>query len=113
MQDIDSHVRYIALAGLVLWAREQNGDPSEQELLATLLQPKAQKDIISKLNEQFARRREPSQHSLVWHVASNRQASAALTKSVPAVKADSARSLFTVSCKELGETLQGFSSRRP
>jgi len=101
MQDIESHVRYITLAGLILWAEEQKGESSEAELLERLLDKKVQEEIAVMLRGQLKHLYQPEEHSLVWHVARNRQASAALTKSVPAVKADSARSLFTVSCKEL------------
>jgi hypothetical protein len=98
MQDIKSHVRYIALAGLILWAQKQD---AKIDLLDRLLDDKVQEAIVVALREQLEALDDPPEQALVWHVARNRPASAALTKSVPAVKADSARSLFTVSCKEL------------
>ena len=39
---------------------------------------------------------------LVWQISLNRSATPALTRSVPAVKADAARSLFRVDCSEIG-----------
>ena len=41
--------------------------------------------------------REPS----VWQISLNRSATPALTRSIPAVKADAARSLFSVNCSEI------------
>src|SRR6185369_14360666 len=37
----------------------------------------------------------------VWTVSLNRRATPALSRSVPAVKADAARTLFTVNCSEI------------
>jgi subtilisin family serine protease len=42
-----------------------------------------------------------SLQSLVYQISLNRQASMALTRSVPAVKADAAHKLFTVDCSEI------------
>jgi hypothetical protein len=39
--------------------------------------------------------------TLVWHISLNRRAMPALEKSLPAVKADAATSLFKVDCKEI------------
>ena len=108
MQDVQSHIRYITLAGLILWAQKQKGDakrePEFEKVLARLLKDAVQEEVIEALREaleHLAPYFTAPQEALVWHVARNRPAAAALTKSVPAVKADSARSLFTVSCKEL------------
>jgi serine protease AprX len=38
----------------------------------------------------------------VWQISLNRSATPALTRSIPAVKADAARSLFSVNCSEIG-----------
>ena len=99
MQDIESHVRYITLAGLILWAKDQ--EDKKVDLLERLLQDKVQEDILATLRSELEHLYRPPAPSLVWHVARNRPASAALAKSVPAVKADSARSLFTVTCKDI------------
>ena len=99
MQDIESHVRYITLAGLILWAKDQ--EDKKVDLLERLLQDKVQEDILATLRSELEHLYRPPAPSLVWHVARNRPASAALAKSVPAVKADSARSLFTVACKDI------------
>ena len=104
MQDVEPHKRYIALAGLILWARDQRAGrkgPDEEDFKKRLLTDSVQEDIVGRLRSELQELRHPSDTSLVWHVSRNRHASPALTKSVPAVKADSARSLFTVSCKEL------------
>lgn len=43
----------------------------------------------------------PAKKSRVWQIARNREASAAIKKSVPAVKADAARRLFNIDCSEI------------
>jgi subtilisin family serine protease len=121
IQDTDTHKRYIALAGLVLWAQEQK---SEGKRTAATFEPdqlldgKTQKRIVDLLGEELEalhQPRDPAEQSLVWHVSRNRPASAALTKSIPAVKADSARSLFTVKCKEIVWAIidSGIDARHP
>ncbi|HET9865541.1 MAG TPA: S8 family peptidase [Steroidobacteraceae bacterium] len=104
MQDIPTHARYIALAGIILWAQEQRATKRAAqvgELVERLLENKAQNDIAKKLREVLKELDRAPEAPVVWYVARNRRASAALGKSVPSVKADSARSLFTVRCNEL------------
>ena len=107
IRDFATHKRYITLTGLILWARDQQalGEGSEkalkQKLLEKLLERKTQDEIVKLLSAELEELHPPKKGLLVWHVSRNRPASAALTKSVPAVKADSARSLFTVNCSEI------------
>lgn len=107
MQDIPTHTRYFALAGLLLWAARQGKresvSPAPSNLVKRLRNPGTQEDIIQGLREERAQLSFPQgkDTALVWHVSRNRPAIAALSKSVPAVKADSARSLFTVKCNEI------------
>src|SRR5215510_2289633 len=46
--------------------------------------------------------RDKSPEPLVWQISLNRRASPALSKSVPAVKADAAKTLFSVDCTGIG-----------
>ena len=104
MQDVESHKRYITLTGLILWAKDQraNGkDSADEDFNRRLLTDKVQDDIVRRLREELEALHQPPETSLVWHVSRNRHANPALTKSVPAVKADSARSLFTVNCGDI------------
>jgi hypothetical protein len=46
---------------------------------------------------------EQMQHKkLIWNISANRHAEYAIERSVPAIKADAARSLFSISCREIG-----------
>jgi hypothetical protein len=103
MQDIATHARYVTLAGIILWAQDQKGKkaPAVATLIKRLMQPATQEAIVRKLRATLSALRPPPLQPTVWYVARNRRASAALIKSVPSVKADSARSLFTVRCSDL------------
>src|SRR5919112_1550339 len=70
MQDIKSHVRYIALAGLILWAQKQ--DEGKVDLLDRLLDDKVQEAIVEALREQLDALTDQPMQPLVWHVARNR-----------------------------------------
>jgi len=94
--------RFIALAGLILWAREQQapeklppGAGSEEMLSAALENVKAQ--AIPDLVVPLLAKIQPADE-LVWQISLNRTATAALDRSIPAVKADAARTLFRVDC---------------
>lgn len=43
----------------------------------------------------------PDSRSLIWNISSNRAVEFAVERSVPAIKADAARQLFTISCKDI------------
>lgn len=107
MQDLETHKRYIALAGLILWARDQKPAGRRQVASAPsiemrrMLDRKIAPQIVDRLGSVFKRLHVPEEKSLVWHVSLNRTATPALTRSVPAVKADAARTLFTVDCSEI------------
>ena len=107
MQDLETHKRYIALAGLILWARDQKPSASRRSAsqpnvqLQRMIDKKIVPQVVSKLRNVFRTLRVPAEESLVWHVSLNRVATAALGKSIPAVKADAARTLFTVDCSTI------------
>ncbi|ONG54020.1 hypothetical protein BKE38_11125 [Pseudoroseomonas deserti] len=110
---LDSAERYVALAGLMLWAVDDppadlrlHGDGRDLERLA----PGDRAAIAQRVHNLFQSVLEQAHvdgiHAqvdgpLVWQVSLNRRAWAALEKSVPTVKADAARGLFNVSCREI------------
>lgn len=105
MQDVEARKRYITLAGLILWARAQDVEgwkdlPSEKQIGIILSKPELARTLAMELAKVF----QPgaaAKGEFVWTVSLNRRATPALSKSVPAVKADAARTLFTVNCSEI------------
>jgi len=109
-QDLDTRKRYIALAGLIFWARAENDDPpraglpSKEQIKRILVETKdLEHRIAGELLKTVFKEKtyQPKNPASVWTVSLNRRATPALTKSVPAVKADAARTLFTVKCSEI------------
>ena len=94
MRDLDTRKRYLALAGLILWAERQRPrtPPAGKE---------AASRIVGGLKDLFKKSAATADASLVWTISLNRQASPALTRSVAAVKADAAKTLFTVDCRDI------------
>jgi len=107
MQDVETGKRYIALAGLILWAQgekqakgwEELG--SREQIARILKKPKLAGKIAAELSRAFQMTGTREKEGLVWTVSLNRRATPALSKSIPAVKADAARTLFTVRCAEI------------
>src|SRR5262249_24564423 len=103
MRDVESHIRYIVLAGLILWAKGRDEKDwkersTKDQIRYFLESPKLEQGIAEELDRVFRMKQPPKEHKLVWTVSINRRATPAVTKSVPAVKADAARTLFTVNC---------------
>jgi serine protease AprX len=94
--------RYIALAGLILWARSA-GATAETSLGELLDTPPGRAELITRLRELFRQISEDPTPSdpLVWQVSLNRKAMPALEKSVAAVKGDAAGALFKVRCNDI------------
>lgn len=97
--------RYVALSGLILWAgmRKQTRATSRQGIAEALRSLKSADQIVEALGKLFgdvleAPRVETPQ---VWQISLNRASMPALEKSVPAVKGDAARTLFSVKCDEI------------
>ncbi len=98
--------RHIVLAGLTLWASDMEpesgpaGSPAEQALkLVGRAKPKPVADRLARVIKQMGKA--AGGDPLVWQVSVNRSALPALNRSIPAVKADAAKTLFGVSCKKL------------
>jgi hypothetical protein len=97
--------RYVALAGLILWAGTQDkkllaAGKGLGGLLGHIESPDAIVAALRTLFEQILSD-PPVTEALVWQVSLNRKAMPALEKSVPAVKGDAARTLFKVKCDEI------------
>lgn len=102
--------RYIALAGLILWAGKQkrrggtNAAPPTVDEVLKKITPRIHEivrgalDLFKKIESD---RHEAPAENLIFHVSLNRRAMPAVDKSVPAVKADAARTLFRVECDKI------------
>lgn len=100
--------RSIALAGLILWARDartgkkRKAPLSPEEALAEALNTMSEQDIRKVILKLFENIQAREQHEkLVWQISLNRTATPAVDRSVPAVKGDAARTLFTVNCSRI------------
>ena len=108
--DFDALERYLALAGLILWAaktpkaaRRKADAPSAEEVLGTALkQLDAILDGLSGIYRQItAATAGPRAPSLIFQVSLNRRVMSALDRSVAAVKGDAARTLFSVDSRKI------------
>lgn len=111
MHALETSIRYTALAGCILWASGQPPEPaagsdsSTRERIRRILDRVTGTQLAGRFREVFGKTddlasREPKQ-PLVYTISLNRRASHALFRSVPAVKADAARTLFKVDCSEI------------
>jgi serine protease AprX len=103
--------RYVALAGLILWAGTASSRGKKKlgataavvdrmsEILKMLTAEALAKPLTDLFEEILAS--QPDRDPSVWQISLNRSATPALTRSIPAVKADAARSLFSVNCSEI------------
>lgn len=108
MRDIEAHRRFSALAAMLLWAAQEGDDPGEtrsskQQAALVLDRIKDREDaVVAHLVELFGASLPPTlEGPFIWTISLNRRATPAVARSVPAVKADAARTLFAVSCSEL------------
>ncbi len=116
--------RYLALAGFILWAGQQKPSrtPSETASVLTAIRQDTDKIVAglrTRLDEirgdwkqgwateffpasdRTCRPPEVSGCTIIFSVSLNRRALPAVAKSVPAVKADAARTLFSVRCDKI------------
>jgi serine protease AprX len=114
-QELPALDRFVALTGLLLWAAEhipeedQLADGTTKSISANdqityILDHMDPKEITSLLIDLGGKMlAEPErEHPFVWQVSLNRKALPALSRSIPAVKADAAHTLFKVDCHEIG-----------
>lgn len=109
VQELASFRRFWALTGLILWADKQTPAPdisnkSDDQILAIVDKAIAEVDEIAQLLDDLAglMLEDPARKALVFQVSRNRGAVPALNRSIPAVKADAAKTLFKVDCREIG-----------
>jgi hypothetical protein len=103
--------RFATLAGLILWAGTHirpsgQAEPATTNDQITYILKHATKhaEDIVKLLDAVAKimLTHKAVKPSVWQISLNRAALPALTKSVPAVKADAAKTLFQVDCSDIG-----------
>jgi hypothetical protein len=98
--------RYVALAGLILWAAGQKKAGAAGLSTGEVLR-RATADVdrivraLADLFTGIANDRATAGERLIFQISLNRRAGPALDRSVPAVKADAARTLFNVSCARI------------
>jgi serine protease AprX len=112
--DLSSLDRYAALAGLILWAGKNickdSDSPEEDKVKAALAAAISKgvpaittglKGIFENIRQRFPEESGTPKEPLVYQVSLNREATMAVARSVPAVKADAARTLFAVNCSKI------------
>lgn len=96
--------RYVALAGIILWAGMRGEKATASGgiggLMAKIKGPDAIVEGLQKLFGEILRDSFPDEPQ-IWQVSLNRKAMPALQRSVPAVKGDAARTLFNVRCDDI------------
>ena len=120
--------RYVALAGLILWAgtaswrgkKKLDAAATVVDRIGAILKMTTEEALAKPLTDLFERilarpGDKDDSYPLVWQISLNRSATPALTKSVSAVKADAARSLFSVNCSEIAWAVvdSGIESNHP
>jgi serine protease AprX len=103
--DFTAMDRFVTLAGIILWAGTQDRKTTASSggiggLLAKTKGPGAIVKELQRLFKEILRNSLPKE-AQVWQISLNRKVMPALEKSVPAVKADAARTLFKVKCDEI------------
>ena len=100
--------RYVSLAGIILWASQQpKRKKSVQSAGDALAKLKSPAPIVKLLGDVFKKLLddpdfEPGEtQPQIWQVSLNRKAMPALSRSVPSVKGDAARTLFKVRCESI------------
>ncbi|HEX8031612.1 MAG TPA: S8 family peptidase [Vicinamibacterales bacterium] len=98
--------RYLALAGLLMWAEtsggrdRRQGDATVRDILDLAIRDVNK--IVERLLKIYAEMDLTDPREIIFQVSLNRKVSPALERSVPAVKGDAARSLFKVDTRKIG-----------
>jgi len=108
-QELPAIDRFVALAGLLLWAGEHTPAKKTKvpvsaadQVTYILKQAKPKTIAPLLLNAGAGMLQDETRNPLVWQISRNREPLPALTRSVAAVKADAAHTLFKISCNEIG-----------
>jgi hypothetical protein len=104
--DFNTLDRYATLAGVILWGslqRKRRTTARGGGLVNLIASSDGPADIVGELRRLFKEilDQRASDHADIWQVSLNRQAMPAVERSVPAVKADAARTLFNVRCNQI------------
>jgi len=108
LQELPSIERFLALTALILWAgsyQKPEALPKPDDAVKFILeQASADLPEMSRRLVDVAKKmlNDSTRDPLVWQVSRNRSAMPAISKSVPAVKADAATTLFKVNCGDIG-----------
>jgi subtilisin family serine protease len=113
VQEVPTFDRFLALTALILWAGSYNPPKKrsgakvptlDEQITAVLQAAYANLEDMSRLLRNLEKKMSQNtvKDPLVWQVSRNRGAMPAISKSVPAVKADAATYLFKVNCSEIG-----------
>jgi serine protease AprX len=108
LQELPSLDRFLVLTALILWAgsyqKPKNARKAEDQIADVLKQANANLEELSHLLIELAKKmlQDSARAPLVWQVSRNRGAMPAISKSIPAVKADAATTLFKVNCSAIG-----------
>ena len=100
--------RYVSLAGIILWAsQQQKNKKSPTGAGDALVKLKSPAPIVKLLGDVFKKLLddpdfEPGEsRPQIWQISLNRKAMPAVSRSVPSVKGDAARTLFNVRCENI------------
>lgn len=108
LQELPSLERFLALTALILWAgnRETPTEylPGESDKQISYILQKANPEEMAQLLGDVAEKmlQDSARKPIVWQVSMNRRAMPAISRSIPAVKADAAKTLFKLNCSEIG-----------
>ena len=107
LQELTALDRFAFLAGLMLWAGAQIPPPGfpvgADEQISYILNHLQVEPLLKSVGELVEKMStKPAEEPLVWQVSLNRRPVLALTKSIPAVKGDAAKTLFSVNCSGIG-----------
>jgi serine protease AprX len=113
--------RYVSLAGIIFWASQQPRTRKSTGAADALAKLSTPAPIVKLLGDVFARMlKDPELNAeniepQIWQVSLNRKAMPALSRSVPSVKGDAARTLFSVKCENIHWAIldSGIDGRHP
>jgi len=109
VQDFETRRRFSVLTALMLWAADQSEQPEDEkrapkeQARALVARMRGKEEAIVRTLTKLFSGGLPQRLDVpfVWTISLNRRATPALSRSVPAVKADAARTLFTVNCSQI------------
>jgi hypothetical protein len=103
----DSLDRYASLAAVVLWAAYKNNNKDQLGAADAISKATSSDPVVRLMRAAFdaikneALPERPETAPVIWQVSLNRKASPAVSRSVPSVKGDAARTLFNVKCDNI------------